>query len=145
MKSIFVGCGVMLLSLGAAFGQAPGPMPLASQQALVDQYCAGCHNDKLKSGGFSWSTVDLAHPERSAEIVEKAIRKLRAGLMPPPGKPRPDLATVKNFASSLESGIDGAAQVNPYIGRPALHRLNRSEYEGSVKDLLGLTVDVGST
>ena len=125
--------------------QPRAALPADAYRALVDQYCAGCHNDKLKSGGFSWSTVDLAHPERRAEIVEKAIRKLRAGLMPPPGRARPDLATVKNFASSLESGIDGAAQVNPYIGRPALHRLNRSEYEASVKDLLGLTVDVGST
>ena len=119
-------------------------LPADAYRALVDQYCAGCHNEKLKSGGFSWSTVDLAHPEQRAEIVEKAIRKLRAGLMPPPGRPRPDLATIKNFAWSLESTIDHAAQVNPYMGRPALHRLNRSEYEASIRDLLGLTVNVDS-
>src|SRR5207247_7910261 len=92
---------------------------LDSQRATVNQYCAGCHNDKLKSGGFSWNTVDLAHPEREAERVEKVIRKLRAGLMPPPGRPRPDSATLQRFASALESTVDDSAAAHPYVGRPA--------------------------
>jgi hypothetical protein len=111
---------------------------------MIDQYCAGCHNDRVKSGGLSWNSVDLAHPERSAEVAEKAIRKVRAGLMPPPGRPRPDSAMLKGFASYLETSIDHAAQTTPYIGRPALHRLNRTEYAASIKDLLGLDVDVSS-
>ena len=115
-----------------------------AQRALVNQYCAGCHNDAKKSGDFSWAAVDLAHPERHADRVEKAIRKLRAGLMPPPGSPRPDAATINNFATSLESSIDNAAASKPYVGSPALHRLNRAEYAASVQDLLGLTIDVSS-
>src|SRR6266496_653592 len=59
----------------------------SSQQAFVDKTCAGCHNDKLKRGGFSWTNIDLAHVDQSAELTEKVIRMLRAGMMPPPGIP----------------------------------------------------------
>ena len=52
---------------GTLLGQTPGAMPVASQQALVDKYCAGCHNDKLKTGGFSFTQIDLAHPDLKAE------------------------------------------------------------------------------
>src|SRR5438876_580847 len=98
-------------------GQEAAVLSLDAQRSLVGQYCAGCHNDTVKSGGFSWNTVELAHPEQSAEHIEKAIRKLRAGLMPPPGRPRPDAATLKKFASTLESNIDRAAAAHPFVGR----------------------------
>lgn len=124
--------------------KGPAPLALDGQRALVGQYCSGCHNEDTPSGGFSWTTVDLAHPEQNAEQVEKVVRKLRAGLMPPPGRPRPEAATVKSFVSSLESKIDEAASAKPYVGRPALHRVNRAEYAASVEDLLGLKVDVDS-
>ena len=131
---------VSLLVFGAvAWAQAPDA---ASEQALVNKYCEVCHNDKLKSGGFSWTKVDLAHPDQSSEQLEKVIRKLRAGLMPPVGLPRPDAATTKAFVAALESGIDQAAAAHPNPGRPALHRLNRTEYANSIRDLLNLKVDV---
>jgi len=119
-------------------------MPVESQQALVNQYCQVCHNDKMKSGGFSWKSIDLAHPDQHAEQVEKVIRKLRVGLMPPQGMPRPDAQTVKAFVASLESALDQAASAHPYAGRPALHRLNRTEYANSIRDLLNVKVDVAS-
>jgi cytochrome c551/c552 len=122
------------LSAAALFAQAP--------RALVNQYCAGCHNDKLKSGGFSWTKLDLAHPELNADQAEKVIRKVRAGLMPPAGLPRPDSATMKAFAASLETSIDQAAALHPNPGRPALHRLNRTEYANSIHDLLSVDADV---
>jgi cytochrome c551/c552 len=114
----------------------------ASEQALVNKYCVTCHNDKLKSGGFSWTKIDLAHPGQSPEELEKVIRKLRAGLMPPVGLPRPEPDTTKAFVTALESGIDQAAAAHPNPGRPALHRLNRAEYANSIRDLLDLKVDV---
>jgi len=114
------------------------------QQALVNRYCIGCHNDKLKSGNFSWTKIDLAHVDQSAEQAEKAIRMLHAGMMPPPGMPRPDPAAIKTFVTALETGIDRAAAVRPDPGSPALHRLNRNEYHNSIRDLLGLDVDVQS-
>src|ERR1700691_367137 len=133
MKRLFT-FGVAIFSVAAARGQTvvahtETTMPLAAQQALVTKYCAGCHNDKLKSGGFSWTKINLAHVDAKAEQTEKAILKLRAGMMPPAGAPRPDADTIKQFAASLENGIDRVVGMHPNPGMaPALHRLNRTEY-----------------
>jgi hypothetical protein len=116
-------------------------MPVPAQQALVTRYCAGCHNDKLKSGGFSFTRVDLAHPESNLDQAERVIRKLRAGMMPPIGLPRPEGDGLVSFAASLESEIDAAAAAHPNPGRPALHRLNRTEYHNSIRDLLNVDID----
>ncbi len=121
------------VSAAAVFAQAP--------HSVVNQYCLGCHNDKLKSGGFSWTKLDLTHPEQNADQAEKVIRKVRAGLMPPPGMPR-DAAAMKTLAGFLENSIDQAAALHPNPGRPALHRLNRTEYANSIHDLLGVDADV---
>src|SRR5271169_4181833 len=134
MKGLFVWSGLIVLLGTAAFAQTSAP--------LIDQYCVGCHNERLKSGGFSWTNVDLAHPEQSAELTEKVIRKVRAGLMPPAGLPRPDAARMKAFAATLETSIDRAAALHPNPGRPALHRLNRTEYANVIHDLLNVDVDV---
>ena len=112
---------------GTLVGQGREAVPsVESQQALVDQYCADCHNPTLQSGGFSWADVDLAHPEQSAARVEEVIRKLRVGLMPPAGAARPDAAVLKDFAVALETGIDQAAAENPFARPPNLHRINRT-------------------
>jgi hypothetical protein len=115
----------------------------AALSAQVSQYCLGCHNDKVKSGGFSWTALDLAHPENSADLSEKVIRKVRAGLMPPPGLPR-DATALKTFATSLENSIDHAAAAHPNPGRPLLHRLNRTEYANSIRDLLAVETDIAA-
>ncbi len=145
MKTIVASSGLVLLSAAMAYGQAADAISsVPAQRALVNQYCVGCHNDKLKSGGFSWTKLDLAHVGQNAEQAEKVIRKLRAGMMPPGGMPRPDAATVKVFAASLETRIDQAAAAHSNPGRPALHRLNRTEYANSIRDLLDVHVDVAS-
>jgi len=123
-------------------GQNNNLSSVESQRALVDQYCAGCHNDKLKSGGFSWATVDLEHPEKSGDLAERIIRKIRSGMMPPAGARRPDHATMKAFASAIESRIDQASAEHPFASAPDLHRMNRTEYRNSVRDLLDIDVDV---
>src|SRR5580704_4010048 len=145
MKSLFI-FALVILSVATAYGQSSAvsqttAMPVTAQQALVNRYCLGCHNDKLKSGGFSWTKIDPAHPDRNAQEAEKVIRKLRVGLMPPPGAPRPEAPTIRAFAASLEAGIDQVAAVHPDPGGPALHRLNRTEYRNSVRDLLDLDID----
>jgi hypothetical protein len=117
---------------------------LGHAETLVNQYCAGCHNDKLKSGGFSWSALDAAHPEKNIDEAEKVVRKVRAGLMPPPGLPRPSVTVMKAFAGQMENAVDQAAALHPNPGRPALHRLNRTEYSNVVRDLLGVDTDVTS-
>lgn len=136
----------VLLFAAAMVGQPrrSGPLPVESQRQLVDQYCAGCHNDNVKAGGFSWTEVDLEHPERSAERVEKIIRKVRVGMMPPAGSRRPDAAAVKAFLDGLETAIDRSSAAKPIARAPELHRLNRTEYHNSIRDLLELDVDVST-
>src|SRR5215467_4712765 len=142
MKSFLIGCSLTLFST-IAFGQTT-TMSVADQQALVAKYCAGCHNDKAKAGGFSWTTIDLSDPAQNTHQTEKVIRKLRAGMMPPSGKPRPDRATINGFAAALETAVDRAAATHPFAGAPELHRLNRTEYHNAIRDLLALDVDVSS-
>src|SRR5262245_19247319 len=96
--------------------QAPPTMAVEAQQALVKQYCAGCHNQNLKSGGMSLTDLDLAHVENNSELAEKVIKKLRVGLMPPSGRPRPDAAAMKNFVTALETTLDRTAALNPNPG-----------------------------
>ncbi len=117
------------------------PMTQAALQALAAQYCSGCHNDRLKIGGMTLSALDFAHVERNPDLAENIIRKVRAGMMPPSGLPRPDAARMKSFAASLENSIDAAAALHPNPGRPALHRLNRFEYANSIRDLVDLDID----
>ena len=122
--------------------QTPVTLSLESRQSLLDQYCAYCHDDVEKSGDMSLSGLDLAHVEDSAELGEKMIRKLRAGMMPPAGAPRPDVATLTALAASLEQDIDTVAAASPNPGARALQRLNRAEYARSIHELLEIEVDV---
>ncbi len=113
----------------------------ASERALLDQYCVGCHNDKAKVANFSLQKLDLATAGDHPEVWEKVIRKLRAGLMPPPGVRRPAQADYEGLRDWLENEIDrkAATRVNP--GSIVLHRLNRTEYANAIRDLLDLEVD----
>jgi hypothetical protein len=122
----------------------PAGLPVESQNKLVGQYCAGCHSEKGKAGGLSLVGFDAATIDKNAEVAEKMIRKLRAGMMPPPQARRPDAATVTAFVDALETKIDAAAALNPNPGWRPFQRLNRAEYGRAVQDLLGLDVDVRS-
>ena len=119
-------------------------LPAVPTRALFDQYCVACHNDRLRQGNLSLADVDPARPAAHAATLEKVIRKLRAGLMPPARRGRPDAATLAAFVDGLEHEIDRAAAADPNPGRPVLHRLNRTEYANAVRDLLGLDVNVES-
>src|SRR5678816_1280455 len=100
---------------------------VSSQRALVDQYCMGCHSDRVRSGGLALSALNLDAVDQNAEVAEKVIRKLRGGLMPPAGARRPDSQSTAAFVSWLENKVD-AATVAPAPGRVPLRRLNRREY-----------------
>jgi hypothetical protein len=107
-----------------------------AERAAIQQYCAGCHNSKTKSGGLSLSELKSGAPE-----WERVVLKLRTGMMPPAGAPRPGSAETDALAASIEKELDQAAAAKPNPGRPALHRLNRIEYANSVQDLLKLQID----
>ena len=130
----------------------PKPAPVAShapassdaQAAMIKQYCVGCHNDKARTGGLTLASFDPEHPDQSADVAEKMIRKLRLGMMPPPGVRRPDADVVGAFVTSLETKIDRAAAVHPNPGHRTFQRLNRAEYQHSIHDLLKVDVDVNA-
>ena len=118
--------------------------PQASQEALLKQYCVTCHNARLKTGGLELDGLDLAKLPDHAEVWEKVVRKVRAGVMPPQGMRRPEPAALESFVSWVEDTLDRDAKARPNAGRPMLHRLNRAEYKNAIRDLLALDVDVAS-
>src|SRR5262249_30748814 len=109
MHRLIFWTGAAALCALAARAQTASPLSPEAQAQLLRQYCATCHNDRSKTGGMTLTLLDPAHPEQNAELAEKVIRKLRAGMMPPSGMPRPDAATLKNLAASVEFRIDQAA------------------------------------
>src|SRR5689334_9031116 len=118
--------------------QSRATLPAQAQRALLDTYCVGCHNIRVKAGGLLLDEFDLSHLSENAATGEKIIRKLRAGMMPPSGAKRPSATELDDFITSLEDTLDHA-QINP--PPPGLHRLNRAEYANAIRDLLGLEVD----
>src|SRR5688572_17210938 len=142
-KGIFVlACSMLMLCtvssrlrLQASLPQQSTPQTISQQQATLDKYCIACHSKRAKAAGLPSSVlltldnVDLAKVSNHAEVLENVVRKLRTGMMPPAGAQRPDEATTANLASWLESQLDRAAASTPNAGRPALHRLNRNEYQ----------------
>lgn len=138
---------VPLLALAAAAAlrpdslrAAPTTLPPAAQQHLVTQYCIDCHNYDDFKGGVEFEVFDPTKAHEEASVTERMIKKLRAGMMPPAGRPRPDAATLQALATSLEAEIDAHAQPNRVM--PRLHRLNRTEYQNAVRDVLDLDIDV---
>jgi mono/diheme cytochrome c family protein len=116
----------------------------ADAGAILTQYCLTCHNERAKMGGLVLDADDLAHIPAKADVWEKVVKKVRAGMMPPVGAPRPDAATLDRLAAHLESTIDRAALAAPVLRRAAMHRLNRTEYGNAIRDLFGLHVDVST-
>lgn len=113
--------------------------------ALLQRYCIGCHNKRLRTAGLALDELDATNVRADAEIWEKIVQKLRAGSMPPPGRPRPDTETYRAVAVSIEDKLDHAWLGDPYPGRiGAVHRLNRTEYRNVIRDLFDLDVDVES-
>ena len=125
--------------------QAPKPparlqaQDLATQRAVVDQYCVGCHNAKLKTANLLLDQLDLPHLGDHAQIGEKVVRKLRAGMMPPTGMPQPDPARREALIAWMENELDRSAVT--HLPAPGLHRLNRTEYANAIRDVLRLEVD----
>ena len=110
-------------------------------KAVMDQYCVGCHSERAKAGGFVLEKLDPANANEHAEVFEKAVRRIRAGMMPPYGAKRPDPAVLERLAATMESDMDRAAALNPKIVPPGIHRVNRVEYANAIRELLGLEID----
>ena len=114
-----------------------------TRRAVVDRYCVTCHNPRLRTAGLDLEQADLESVSGDAEVWEKVVRRLRAGTMPPQGRPRPDQNTYNQLASYLETSLDQAAVPGVDVGYTApLRRLTRTEYQNAVRDLFDLDVDI---
>jgi mono/diheme cytochrome c family protein len=142
--------GAVRVTAGA---QAPSSAPTRSAGstaahpdygAVVTKYCVSCHNQRLKTAGLALDTLDIANPAAGADVWERAVRKMRVGMMPPKSAPRPDAGTQAALVSYLTDSLDQAAVARPNPGRPLVHRLNRAEYANAIRDLLALDVDASS-
>src|SRR5262245_47264734 len=130
---------VMCLSASGAQQQSALQPSTSPERALVNQYCVGCHNEKTKTAGLALDGKDVENVGSSAEVWEKVVRKLRARAMPPAGRPRPDESQYKAVITHLETRLDRVSAANPNPGRTdTFRRLNRTEYQNAIRDLLAL-------
>ena len=125
-------------------GAVPSGLTAVRQTELVTTYCATCHSERGKAGGLSLAGFNAMRAQEQPEVVEKMIRKLRAGMMPPAGSKRPGAAAIEALTTALESRMDELASTSPNPGWRPFQRLNRAEYATAVKGLLGIDVDVSS-
>lgn len=128
---------------GAATLSEPSVATLA-HAGLLDQYCAKCHNTIDWAGGIAFDVLSAEPAAADAESWEKAIRKMRTGLMPPPGEQRPPRTELDAFAGELEAQLDAAAKRHIAPGAISLHRLNRAEYANAIRDILAYEADVST-
>jgi mono/diheme cytochrome c family protein len=129
--------GLLLTTVGQA--QELGK----SHWNTLKQYCTKCHNTDDFSGGFAIEQLNPGDLHTDADVWEKIVRKLRSGMMPPPGQDRPAVADITRVVGSLETVLDKTAARHPNPGAVVLHRMNRNEYANAVRDLLALPVDAG--
>jgi hypothetical protein len=144
-------CALPSTSAAAAMASAPSVPGAATRGPHADQNapapwallqrCEKCHNTEDWAGGVAFDTMSPQNIPADAEIWEKAVRKLRGRMMPPPGHPQPDQQTIDAFVHWMESELDAAAAERPSPGNVGLHRLNRTEYARSIQAMLGLEVD----
>jgi Protein of unknown function (DUF1592)/Protein of unknown function (DUF1588)/Protein of unknown function (DUF1585)/Protein of unknown function (DUF1587)/Protein of unknown function (DUF1595) len=125
---------IAVVGVVGVFGQAQDPG--STQLATVKQYCQGCHNDKAKTGGASFEGITAASVGQNPELFEKAVRKLRGRVMPPPGAKQPDGRAVDSLVTWLEETLDKLPNQAHISDQLVLHRLNREEYQNAVRDLL---------
>ena len=143
------GLAVVFLSVPQLVAVGPeqqgAPATATTALALVDQYCVRCHNDRTRTGNLSLDGFAVDAVADHVEVWEKAVRKLRAGAMPPAGAPRPDETDHTRLLTYLETELDTIATTTPNPGRTeTFRRLNRTEYRNAVRDLLALDVDVAA-
>ena len=147
LAAVDLGSGLTGISPGFGFrgaaAQTAAPTRAATDaRQTFATYCVTCHNTKTQTAGLALDAIDFSNPSAHADALEKAVRKLRTGMMPPAGAPRPDPAVRQAVVASLEATLDRAAASTPNPGRPLAHRLNRAEYANAIRDLLALDVDV---
>jgi hypothetical protein len=148
--------GVLLLGLAGDAGDALPDTPSsthdltfaaswdAESNEVIEEYCTRCHSEQRQRGGLVLEGFDVESAADHADIAERMIKKLRAGMMPPSGARRPEEAVLEGLVVELETRLDDAWEENPEPGARVFQRLNRAEYAAAVDHLLGIQVDVSS-
>jgi hypothetical protein len=126
-------------STSARGGAAVDKQSATAQRAVIDKYCVGCHNARVKAGSLLLDQLDLSRLADQVAVGEKVALKLRAGMMPPLGAPRPDRSMLDGLITWIESELDRHAVTS--LPAPGIHRLNRTEYQNVIRDLIGLKID----
>ncbi|MGB0559098.1 MAG: DUF1592 domain-containing protein [Pseudohongiellaceae bacterium] len=132
------------LSFSSAMTFAQRAAEIPTSQILdntLQQYCVVCHNETLRTADFSLEGVTASELSKHTSALEKVLRRLASGEMPPTGMPRPSDSARFELVSWLEARLDEHASDNPNPGSPAIHRLNRAEYSNAIRDLLGIDLD----
>lgn len=144
MKRLLAVSAVTILLTVPMLSHAQQSKP-SSQAGFLNRYCAACHNGRVKSGGLSLEGFAASKPGTQPELSEKLVRKLHTGVMPPPNMPQPSTAERGSILRWLESSLDESAAANLNPGRTeTLRRLNRTEYQNAIRDLLALDIDAGN-
>lgn len=140
---VVVACVAALLN--RAVGQTPAAAGSDPHRAMLNTYCVGCHNTRARTGGIAFDSLDPQTAAANAQIWEKALRKLRGRLMPPPGAPQPPQKDIDSFTAWMENKLDSQAadahSTAPKAGYVPIQRLNRTEYAATVKALVGVEVN----
>jgi len=126
--------------------QPAGPPPAITtvatatqERALLDYYCVRCHSGSNPEGDMHLDKMDTAHIDKDADKWEHVVRKMRAGMMPPSGNPRPANAVYESMIAFAENDLDRHKQAE--LPPPGVHRLNRTEFGNVIRDLLALEID----
>jgi len=136
VRKLFLSSAAFILLPMLAYAQS---LEDSDGKQLVEEYCLSCHNDEDYAGSLDLSLLLADDITPHHDTWEKVIRKLRAGMMPPPGESRPDESDYLELTQGLENWVDSHSP--RYPGSVTLHRLNRTEYANAIRDLLELEID----
>ncbi len=154
--SAMLAAGLLLLGLASNAGMDPRDAPpsyhgaafadvaLDDVNEVIEEYCTRCHSEQRQRGGLVLEGFEVDDAANNADIAERMVKKLRAGMMPPSGARRPEEAVLHDLVVQLENRLDEAWADNPEPGTRVFQRLNQAEYAAAVEHLLGIRVDVSS-
>ncbi|MES2626256.1 MAG: DUF1592 domain-containing protein [Pseudomonadota bacterium] len=137
----YVGLTLALLAQISSVNAQAADASDAELGKLVETYCTECHNFEDYYGGLDLEGFDFSQVGTQAQVGEKVVRKLSAGVMPPPGKPRPTPEEHELLVKGLEGKLDAAWEAAPVLIPPGIHRMNRQEYANAIRDMLALEIN----
>jgi hypothetical protein len=145
LSTLKFGIPVLFVLLSSISPLAHASTPSEKPAELVNQYCTECHGADKKSGDLNLEAILNDDLPQHAEIWEKALLRLRTRQMPPPGKKRPDEKGYGELIEALSTPLDRAYSAHPNPGRPdTFRRLNRTEYQNAIRDLIALEIDAAA-